>query len=82
MNKCTQLSDRKTERLKALVQCLLLRREKTHINRTTGQVLVKLPEKVIEEHMLDFTDLERRLYDRLYNQIRYVMCRTAGPIPH
>ena len=70
MNKAAVMSERKTDRLKAIVGCILLRREKTHLNRTTGAVLVVLPKKVVDTHELDLTDLEQRLYNRLQSDVK------------
>lgn len=52
------------ERLKTLVSCIVLRREKSQ-NDTFGKPLVNLPKRTFVTHKLKLNDVEREVYQKL-----------------
>ncbi|KAJ1374242.1 hypothetical protein KIN20_036889 [Parelaphostrongylus tenuis] len=61
------------ERLNLLMKTFVLRREKSSVSPITEAVLVELPAKHNHDHMLDFSDGERRAYDIMYDASRAVV---------
>ncbi|XGW03634.1 hypothetical protein V3C99_015091 [Haemonchus contortus] len=58
------------ERLNLLMKTFVLRREKSFVSPVSEKPLVELPEKHSYEHMLEFTDSERKAYDLMYEASR------------
>uniref|UniRef100_A0A0N5CFN1 Helicase ATP-binding domain-containing protein n=1 Tax=Strongyloides papillosus TaxID=174720 RepID=A0A0N5CFN1_STREA len=54
-------------RLKSLVKATLLRRTKDETSEETGEKLVKLPKRHIEQVELEMTPAERLIYDQMFN---------------
>ncbi|XP_078490127.1 transcription termination factor 2-like [Ciona intestinalis] len=63
-NQVSNNTIRGQQRLKTLVSCLVLRREKNQ-RGLDGKPLVKLPERKFEVHKLKLNDVEREVYDKL-----------------
>uniref|UniRef100_A0A0K0F5U3 Transcription termination factor 2 (inferred by orthology to a human protein) n=1 Tax=Strongyloides venezuelensis TaxID=75913 RepID=A0A0K0F5U3_STRVS len=54
-------------RLKSLVRATLLRRTKDETSEETGEKLVKLPKRHIEQVELEMTPAERLIYDQMFS---------------
>lgn len=54
------------QRLRTVIAVLVLRRMKDDIAATQ-----KLPEKLIQTHIVDLEDEEQNLYDALFSEARY-----------
>lgn len=58
------------ERLNLLMKNYVLRREKSFLSPLSAQPIVELPQKHSHEHMLEFSDAERKAYNLMYEASR------------
>jgi len=62
------------DRLNVLMQTLLLRRTKADVG-IDGKPIVNLPEKLVETHLIDLSEDEWRVYDKVFAQSKEVFER-------
>ena len=55
------------KRMDTMVKCLLLRRTKSQKSALTGKDLVELPAKRVQEHRIDLSQEERRVYQEVFS---------------
>lgn len=69
------------EIVQIILESILLRREKSFKDKD-GRPIVSLPSKSVQMKHLDFTDLERRIYDLCFDRawIQYQRLRDAGTV--
>ncbi|RCN31991.1 protein, SNF2 family, partial [Ancylostoma caninum] len=66
----TTASKKSAERLNLLMKTYVLRREKNFISSVSGQKLVELPPKHLEDHFVEFEAAERTAYDIMFKASR------------
>ncbi|EYC23531.1 hypothetical protein Y032_0015g2707 [Ancylostoma ceylanicum] len=66
----TTSSKKSAERLNLLMKTYVLRREKHFISSVSGQKLVELPPKHLEDHFVEFEAAERTAYDIMFQASR------------
>ncbi|KAL6725110.1 hypothetical protein Aduo_019925 [Ancylostoma duodenale] len=66
----TTSSKKSAERLNLLMKTYVLRREKNFISSVSGQKLVELPPKHLEDHFVEFEAAERTAYDIMFQASR------------
>ncbi|KDQ63171.1 hypothetical protein JAAARDRAFT_119545 [Jaapia argillacea MUCL 33604] len=57
------------EIVQVILESVLLRREKNFLD-TDGKRIVELPEKEVDVELLEFSPLERKIYDSIYNDAK------------
>ncbi|KZS91640.1 hypothetical protein SISNIDRAFT_456554, partial [Sistotremastrum niveocremeum HHB9708] len=65
----TKRDPKAVEIVQVILENVLLRREKTMRDKN-GKMIVELPEKEVAVDYLEFSDLERKIYDSIYDEVK------------